>query len=83
MKFIQNIKNINVYTKSNIYSNSKFKINISNNLIKFLEKWLSKEYYKDVDKISKMSRIFNEYKLTYNLLKDYDKEIINFTLLNI
>lgn len=71
MKFIVNIKKVNVYTKDNL------NFNINDILKKKLNNWLSNEYYKNVDRKAKLSRIFNEYTLTHNLIKGYDKKIIN------
>ena len=72
-----NIKNINIYTKSNIYDGNKLKIKVEDALMFKIKEWLSNKYYKNVDKKAKTSRIFNEYKLTHNLLKNYNKEIVN------
>ena len=74
---LSNIKEINIYSEETIYDKETLKVKVDEELLSRLHAWLSNDYYKNTNKKAKLSRIFNEYRLTHNLLKNYTKEVTN------
>ena len=72
---LSNIKDINIYSEETIYDKDTLKVKVDEELLSRLHAWLADDYYKNTNKKAKLSRIFNEYRLTHNLLKNYTKEV--------